>query len=336
MNYSRSLATALIVMAAAVLSVAQSDTDEREAAIRIFRTGNDLAAILALEPLVKQKQYSSDAELINLLGLAYQNAGDTKGARKMLEKAVKLQPQNAVYRANLAYTSLLARQIGKAKSHANRALQIDPSSIPAHLVLATLSLSEGKTDNAIQISEKMIAIDPANPLGYALKSDGLIATLGKRVYAGSTVRNEIELIRQSVEVLEEGVGRTAGRPDREGLGSKLDALKAFHAHFSKVPRDPAAGPPQPEPGVTPVKIISKPQARYTDQARSRGVQGAIRVAALLGADGRVHHVLIIKGLDPGLDRNAVAAARSIVFSPKLKDGVPVATVVTIDYTFSIY
>lgn len=336
MNYSRQFAAAMIVAAAPVFCFAQSDPNEREAAIRTYRTGNDLAAILALEPLVKQKQYSSDAELINLLGLAYQNAGDTKGARKMLEKAVKLQPQNAVYRANLAYTSLLSRQLGKAKSHANRALEIDPSSIPAHFVLATLSVSEGKTDIAIQTSEKMIAIDPANPIGYAMKSDALIAALGKRVAAGSTVRNEIELIRQSVETLEEGVVRTAGRTDREGLGSKLDALKAFHAHFSKEPRDPSAGPPQPEPGVTPVRIISKPQARYTDQARSRGVQGAIRVAALLGADSKVHHVLIIKGLDPGLDRNAVAAARSIVFSPKLVNGIPVSTVVTIDYTFSIY
>lgn len=42
------------------------------------------------------------------------------------------------------------------------------------------------------------------------------------------------------------------------------------------------------------------------------------------------------GLGYGLDELAFKAARRIVFQPKMKDGKPVSTVVTLEYGFSIY
>jgi protein TonB len=110
-------------------------------------------------------------------------------------------------------------------------------------------------------------------------------------------------------------------------------MLVFYNHFS---RDPTPTPPTPLPGVTPLRILSKPQASYTDQARANNIQGTVRVVVLCGANGRIEHVLLLKRLDPGLDRQAVEAAKKIRFEPKMKDGKPVPTVVTIDYSFSIY
>ncbi|MEO7673200.1 MAG: TonB family protein [Pyrinomonadaceae bacterium] len=326
-----------LVLFAFALSDAAAQVNERNQAIKYYLDGNDIEAILALEQVVKQRQFASDAEVINYLGLAYQNALDDKKARKMFEKAVKLQPGNSVYRANLAYVYLLARQLNKSQQQAEKALQLDPSNVSAYFVIGTADLWEGKPDEAMATAEKMMNIDPGFLPGYMLKSDVLISTLGGRVAAGSTVRTEIDFLRQSVAVLEAGLKNIKPNTNRKAIDDKLEGLKVFYEHYSR-DRSLASTttPPTPEPGVTPVKIISKRPASYTDSARSAGVQGSVRLAVLLGANGTVVQILKLKGLGYGLDEQAIRAARQIVFQPKMKDGVPVSTVVTIDYSFSIY
>ena len=182
----------------------------------------------------------------------------------------------------------------------------------------------------------MIAVDAGYPKAYLLKSDVLMAMLGKRVAEGSTVRDEIDLLRQNVEVLESGAQRSQDRPGSEQVGSYLEAARAFHSYFNKEPRQPGGVPPAPEPGVTPVQIIRKPKASYTDNARSLGVSGTVRLVVLLGANGTVLNILKIKGIGYGLDEQAIRAARQIRFVPKTKDGKPVSSVVTIEYGFSVY
>lgn len=253
-----------------ILSPIYAQISDRDQAIKYYLAGNYIESILALEELVRQKQYASDAELINYLGLSYQNALDAKKARKMFEKAVKLQPANAVYRANLAYSYLLDRQLNKSQQHARKAIELDPSSVSAYFVMGTADLWEGKPDDAMSLAEKMINIDQSFAAGYMLKSDVLMARLGKRLADGSSVRDEIDLLRQSVEVLETGVKNSQQQASTKGIEEKLEGMKVFYNHYSK---DRTAGAPAgavsvPESGVTRVRIISKPRAQYTDSARS--------------------------------------------------------------------
>ncbi|MEJ7849191.1 MAG: energy transducer TonB [Pyrinomonadaceae bacterium] len=83
-------------------------------------------------------------------------------------------------------------------------------------------------------------------------------------------------------------------------------------------------------------MLTKPRAVYTDNARSAGKSGIVRLALLLGADGKIKHILKIKGIGYGLDEQAINAARKITFEPKMKDGKQVSTVVTVEYGFTIY
>lgn len=334
MKYTRTLSIAALIAVLTAVSLAQ--TSGRDVAIKYFLAGNYLEAILAFEELIKDKKYASDAEVVNYLGLAYQNALDEKKARKMFEKAVKLAPDSAVYRANLAYSYLMVRQLNRSQSQAKKALQLDPGSVPAYFVLGTADLWEKKPQEAMKSAEKMIEADAGNSLGYILKSDVLTALLGIKVSTGAEVKDEMDLLRQSVEVLETGLSRSTGKAGRTGIEQKLEVARAFYDYFTKDRSVPPVTGAAPEPGVTPLKIISNPRASYTESARSAGVQGSILIAVLLGADGGVHNVMKMKGLGYGLDEQAIKAASRIVFQPRIKDGVAVSTVKLMEYTFSIY
>lgn len=55
--------------------------------------------------------------------------------------------------------------------------------------------------------------------------------------------------------------------------------------------------------------------KYTDEAARAGVEGTVILDVVVGADGRVREVHVVKGLGHGLDEAAVAAMKACPFSP---------------------
>jgi TonB family protein len=82
-------------------------------------------------------------------------------------------------------------------------------------------------------------------------------------------------------------------------------------------------------------ILSKPHPSFTDEARRHNVEGTVRLRAVLGADGRVRNVFVIKRLPAGLSDASVEAARRIKFKPATVNGVPVSQYVVLEYGFNI-
>lgn len=117
-----------------------------------------------------------------------------------------------------------------------------------------------------------------------------------------------------------GTGSGNGSGSGSGSGAQMSATNA--------PTHPTR--------TTPLKILSKPQSRYTNLARIYNVQGSIRVRVTLLASGAVGAVTPSTKLPFGLLDSVITAARTIRFEPKYVNGVPVSTIVTIDYAFSIY
>jgi len=312
---------------------AAAQESDRDRGIQLYRAGKSADAVSMLERASGQQKFGSDPETFNYLGLAYLNADDVKKARKSLEKAVKLQPQNSIYRANLAYAYLLARQLNRSQEQAKKAVQIDPANVYAYYVLGTADLWEGKLDDALSSAEKIVVIDPHFSSAYVLKSEVLLAKLGKQVAGGSTVKESIVLLRQARDVLATAVENSQGDPGIKTAEAKFEAITAFYDYYN---RDSTLNPTEPDPGVIPIKILSKPRATYTDNARQSGKSGSVRLAVLFGANGKIQHILKMSGVGYGLDEQAMKAARLIVFEPKMKDGKPVSSVLTIEYSFSIY
>jgi len=95
-------------------------------------------------------------------------------------------------------------------------------------------------------------------------------------------------------------------------------------------------PPAVEKVSTPYKILFKPKATYTDQARTNNVQGSVTLKITLMANGSVGSITPVTRLPYGLTEQAIAAARQIKFEPKKINGQPVSVTVTFQYGFNIY
>ena len=96
-------------------------------------------------------------------------------------------------------------------------------------------------------------------------------------------------------------------------------------------------PPTTRSSVTQaIQILSKPKATYTDAARTNNVQGSVRLKVTLLANGSVGSITPVTRLPHGLTEQAIAAARSIRFKPKMINGVAQSVVMTFDYGFNIY
>lgn len=96
------------------------------------------------------------------------------------------------------------------------------------------------------------------------------------------------------------------------------------------------GPAGVRTGTNKFRIISKPKASYTDNARMNETQGAVLLNVTLLASGEIGGINVRRGLPHGLTEQAIAAARGIKFQPATVDGVPVSTIVNFEYTFTIY
>lgn len=84
------------------------------------------------------------------------------------------------------------------------------------------------------------------------------------------------------------------------------------------------------------KIISKPRALYTNEARVRYIEGNVRLKVELRSDGTIGNIRPIMELPYGLTEQAVAAAAKIRFTPRRINDRPVSAIVTVDYSFNIY
>ena len=103
-----------------------------------------------------------------------------------------------------------------------------------------------------------------------------------------------------------------------------------------------AGPP-PRDADTPAASavdekpvrLRAPTPQYTEAARANKTQGTVIMRVLVGADGDVKQVKVVRGLPDGLTEQAIAAARQAKFKPAMKDGKPVPYWVVIEMNFNI-
>ena len=82
------------------------------------------------------------------------------------------------------------------------------------------------------------------------------------------------------------------------------------------------------------EAITKAPIVYPDIAREAGVDGTVMVQALVGKDGKVKDVKVVKSI-PMLDEAAVASVRQWVFKPALSNNKPVAVWVAVPVKFTL-
>jgi TonB family protein len=87
---------------------------------------------------------------------------------------------------------------------------------------------------------------------------------------------------------------------------------------------------------TKVRVLSKPNPSYTDEARRNQVTGVVVLRCVFAADGRVRAIHVVSGLSDGLNERTIEAARHIKFIPATKDGKPVSMWMELQYNFNLF
>jgi TonB family protein len=90
-----------------------------------------------------------------------------------------------------------------------------------------------------------------------------------------------------------------------------------------------------EGGITVPRVLSRAAPLYTEEARTAKREGTVVLFAEISSAGVVGNVVVLHGLGKGLDESAVRAIKQWKFSPALKDGRPVAVMITIEMNFSL-
>jgi len=87
--------------------------------------------------------------------------------------------------------------------------------------------------------------------------------------------------------------------------------------------------------LVPAEILSKPVPIYTDEARSKRIEGEVLLEVVLEASGKLRVLKVVRGLGHGLDDAAVRAAEQIRFKPALKDGQPYDSTAVVHIIFQL-
>jgi TonB family protein len=85
----------------------------------------------------------------------------------------------------------------------------------------------------------------------------------------------------------------------------------------------------------PVEILFKPKPEYTDEARSKKIEGEVLLQVTFAASGEVRVERVVQGLGYGLDSTAETAARQIRFRPAQQEGQPVDSNAIVHITFAL-
>jgi TonB family protein len=90
-------------------------------------------------------------------------------------------------------------------------------------------------------------------------------------------------------------------------------------------------------GVVLPKLVSSVKAIYTKEAMAAKIQGEVLLNVVVGTDGTVSDIEVVKSLDTvyGLDDQAIDALRAWRFEPGTKDGAPVNVRVKIEMNFRL-
>ena len=121
----------------------------------LAQTGQAARAIALLE-----RMSLNDSEVLNALGIAYGEAGQTTDARRTFEHALVIDPTSGLAHQNLATLHLRADQLQPAEAELRLALGIDDSLPGAHTALGVVLRRTGRTAEALEAWRRAVVLDP--------------------------------------------------------------------------------------------------------------------------------------------------------------------------------
>ena len=107
--------------------------------------------------------YPGDARVLNNLGNIESEVGNSEKAIYYYERAIRAEPTYAISYANLGRLNYLQFQdVEGAKAMLSKALKLDPDFAVALNNIGSMQLAEGKVEAALRNFSRVLEIDPAN------------------------------------------------------------------------------------------------------------------------------------------------------------------------------
>jgi tetratricopeptide (TPR) repeat protein len=131
-----------------------------QAAVAQYDAGDFAEAAVQLEKLLPSVPQSF--EVHELLGLVYSAQSQDAKANEHLEKAVRLNPNSAAARTNLAANLSRLGKLGPAEEQFRKAAQLEPENFDANHNLGEVYVRAGKIAEATPFLEKAQRIDPSS------------------------------------------------------------------------------------------------------------------------------------------------------------------------------
>jgi TonB family protein len=88
--------------------------------------------------------------------------------------------------------------------------------------------------------------------------------------------------------------------------------------------------------VTAPKLIYKVEPQYTEDARDAKIAGSVVLTMEVDEQGATRKIEVKRGLDPGLDKNAIDAVSQWRFEPARRKDEPVAVFATVEVNFKLH
>ena len=92
----------------------------------------------------------------------------------------------------------------------------------------------------------------------------------------------------------------------------------------------------PQIEKTPLKVVYKQKAKYTDWARFYNISGNVTLRVTFNSDNTIGSIVKIRSLPFGLTEQAIIAARGMRFEAEKVNGTPRTTTRPVSFQFNIY
>jgi TonB family protein len=309
-------------------------TTNRERGIALYKARRYRDANVLLKKAIRERK--TDYEAWHYLGLTQIQLNDFKKATKSFESALASKPDYAAAHVGLSYSLLRRNKSIEAVSASEKALQINPNIAEAHYIIGVANLRNDDRVEAVKHADLAISVNPKFAGAYLLKGQALVSFVEDVPVTGPTEAAEKRRSRyqQAKEALEEYLRLDPNPPFKETWEEQL-AVLTFHA-MPPEKQDESLRPRTGREVTTKARVLSKPEPRYTEAARSNGITGTVVLRAVFAADGTVKHILVVRGLPDGLTEACIKAARKIRFTPAMIGEQPVSMFMQLEYNFNLF
>jgi TonB family protein len=292
-------------------------------------------------------------------------------AEAEFQRVLAADPNNKVALASLASLQMNAKRWDDASASYRKLLTVNPNDAAAYYSLAYITWAQWYPEYSRARQAAGLRPESPGPLPdpaarAALRAkwwaaiDDAIFNLNQAManrpnnsdamaYMNLFVRERADL-RDTPEEYRRDI------TDADGwVRQALDAKKAIAAGGgggggSRIAAPPPPPPPPPPPGssaaagaatrikvagnVQEANLISQAAPVYPPLARQAQIQGVVKLAAIIGRDGRMQQLQVISG-HPLLVPAAIEAVKQWVYRPTLLNGQPVEVSTVIDVNFAL-